>query len=79
MTCCPSNKDRRSGGDSVARRRDVPQDMCSGRLGHHSFCDCRNAHKDDEELEDRGIAAIWFDVVNGQKQHSGNEANAEDV
>ena len=53
--------------------------MCSGRLGHHSFCDCRNAHKDDEELEDRGIAAIWFDVVNGQKQHSGNEANAEDV
>jgi hypothetical protein len=48
-------------------------------LGHQSSSDCRNAYKYNEELEDQGIAAIWFDVVNSRKQHGGNEASAQDV
>ena len=51
----------------------------AGRLGHQSSCDCRNTHNDDEELERRGVAAIWFDVVNRHKQHGGNIADDEDV
>src|SRR5262249_18655960 len=50
----------------------------SSRLGHQPSCDCGNAHSDDEELEDRGIAVIWFDVVNSHEQRCGNDANAED-
>jgi hypothetical protein len=42
--------------------------------GHQPSCDCRNAYKDDEELEDQGVAAIWFEVVNGDKQNGGNNA-----
>jgi hypothetical protein len=49
------------------------------RLAHQSSCDCRNTHKDDEELEDQGVAAIWFDLVNRHKQYGGNDADAEDV
>ena len=49
------------------------------QLGHQSSCDCRSAHKDDEELEHRGVAAIWFDGVNRHKQYGGNDADAEDV
>ena len=51
----------------------------AGRSGHQSSCDCRNTHNDDEELEGRGEAAIWFDVVNRHKQRGGNVADAEDV
>ena len=47
------------------------------QLGHQFSCDCRNAHKDDEELEHRGVAAIWFDDVNSRKQEGGNDADAE--
>jgi hypothetical protein len=49
------------------------------RLAHQSSCDCRNTHKDDEELEDQGVAAIWFDLVNRHIQYGGNAADAEDV
>jgi hypothetical protein len=49
------------------------------RLGHQSPCDCRNTHKDDEELEHRGVAAIWFDGVDSRKQEGGNDADAEGV
>jgi hypothetical protein len=49
------------------------------RLAHQSSCDCRNAHKDDEELEGQGEAGIWFDLVNRQEQYGGNDADAEDV
>jgi hypothetical protein len=44
-----------------------------------SCCDRRNAHKHDEELQDRGIAAIWLDVINSPKQYCRNDANAGDV
>jgi hypothetical protein len=43
------------------------------RLGRQSSCDSPNAHKDDEELEGQGKAAIWFDLVNSRKQEGGNE------
>ncbi len=41
-------------------------------------CDCRNAHKHDEDLEGQGITAIGFDVVNSHEQHCGNDANDDD-
>ena len=43
------------------------------------FCDGRNTHEDDEELEDLGKPTIGLDVVNSPKQHCGNDANADDV
>ncbi len=42
-------------------------------------CDCRNAHKHDEDLEGQGITAIGFDVVNSHEQQCGNDANDDDV
>ena len=49
------------------------------RLGRQSSCDCRNAHKDDEELEGQGKTAIRFELVDSHKQYTGNDADAEDV
>ena len=42
-------------------------------------CDCRNAHKHDEDLEGQGITAIGFDVVNSHEQQCGNDAYDDDV
>jgi hypothetical protein len=49
------------------------------RLGHQSCCDCDSGHKDDEELEGQGVAAIWFNLLNRHEQYGGNDADAEDV
>jgi hypothetical protein len=49
------------------------------RLGHQSCCDCDSGHKDDEELEGQGVAAIWFNLFNRHEQYGGNDADAEDV
>ena len=38
------------------------------RLRHQSSCDCGNAYKDDEELQHRGVAAIWFNLVNSRNR-----------
>ena len=56
---------------------DVTMPIPGFELGHQSSCDCRNAHKDDEELEGQGDAAIWFDGVNSRKQEGGNDADAK--
>jgi len=43
------------------------------RLGHQSCCDCDSGHKDDEELEGQGVAAIWFNLVNRHEQYGCND------
>ena len=41
--------------------------------------DCRSAYKNNEALEDQGIASVWFDLINRHKHNGADEANAEDV
>jgi hypothetical protein len=49
------------------------------RLSHQMSEDCRDTNRDDYEPQRRGEAAIWFDLVDSQKQYGGNDADAEDV
>jgi hypothetical protein len=71
---------RRCGPSQVLCRFDQPIPFAGPlRLGHQSSCDCRDARKDDEELEGQGEAAIWLDVVNSHKQYGANNPDTEHV
>jgi hypothetical protein len=35
----------------------------------------RSAYSEDEELEDIGVSAVWFELVDDQEQHGADEAD----
>ena len=49
------------------------------KLGHQLSCDRRSAKREDEELEDIGVSAVWFELVDGQEQHGADEADRERI
>ena len=49
------------------------------RLGQQLSCDRGSAKREDEELEDIGVSAVWFELVDDQEQHGGDEADRERI
>jgi hypothetical protein len=63
----------------VEIHRAIPCDAREGRLGQQLSCDRGSAYSEDEELEDIGVSAVWFELVDDQEQHGGDEADRERI